>query len=232
MDDGGTGSDGPLLTGSDYLAALAREHASLRDEVQSTISSRNASLLAVAAASVGVLAKVYPFQAADLHTRAAHVVLAIVLPILWFAIAFLQAVAAAQTDRAGRAVLLLERKAALLFAQSGPEVLGGLDDALGRELGCAPPPGTRWSSPLTWEHLVRTVPRSYDRVRRRNLLIMGSAAAVSTAGLLVAAAQDALRWRWLLLALAYAAFAVLAAERLHAEYERGIWSALAKPRRK
>src|SRR5437660_1266573 len=93
----------PQLSAADYLTALIHEHESVRAEIQSTISSRNSGLLAFAAAVIGVLAKFYPFKASQLTTFSAHLVLYGLLPSLLLGFGLLQAVAIAQTERAGLA---------------------------------------------------------------------------------------------------------------------------------
>jgi hypothetical protein len=106
------------LTGALGGAKLARRanERDLRDEVKSTIASRNAAFLAFAGAAIAAVVKIFPLH--HLSSFSSRLVAIGLLPMLYFGIAVLQVGAMARTSRAGLVVAVVEEKVRLLFADS------------------------------------------------------------------------------------------------------------------
>jgi len=194
-------SESSRLSAGDYLGALIHEHESLRAEIQSTMSSRNSGLIALAVALIGVLVKVNPFNPSNLTPLWAHILLYGLLPLLLLAFGLLQAIATSQTERIGCASKLVEMKIRYLFTDNGTSslvtALNKMDEKFKEELRCS----NDWSAPLQWEHLVRSSKQGlYNEPFWRSLLTMLPAPLLSIAviGLLTWKVEAGdIRWWWI-----------------------------------
>lgn len=176
------------LSSADYLTALIHEHESLRAEIQSTISSRNSGMIAVAVGVIGIAAKVYPFAPKELQSFPARLLLLGVLPALLLSFGALQAHATGLTERVGLAAEMVETKVKLLFDQESD---ADLSAALRTIKGVFARKFTgrladrAWHAPIDWEHLVRgggEGERLYDKPFLRPFSIMTATAVISMAG--------------------------------------------------
>jgi hypothetical protein len=181
----------PKLSSADYLTALIHEHQSLRSEIQSTISSRNSGMIALAVGLIGIAAKVYPFDPKELQSFSAHVLLLIVLPALLLGFGALQAFATGLTERVGLAAEMVETKVRHLFdTESGDNLREALHEInnvfkQGLEGKGDKLTSRKWYAPLDWEHLVRgggEGERFFDRPFLRPFSIMAVTAVISMAG--------------------------------------------------
>ena len=179
---------GRKLSSADYLTALIHEHESLRAEIQSTISSRNSGMIAVAVGVIGIAAKVYPFDPKELQLFPARVLLLGVLPALLLGFGALQAHATGLTERVGLAAEMVETKVRLLFDEESDADLSAALTTIngvfaGRFTGRLA--GRAWYAPIDWEHLVRgggEGGRLFDKPFLRPFSIMTATAVISMAG--------------------------------------------------
>ncbi len=222
-------ADAPL-SARDYLQALINEHDYLRDEIKSTIASRNAAFLAFAAAAIAAVVKIFPLH--HLSSFSSRFVATGLLPTLFFGIAVLQAGAMARTSRAGLVVAVVEEKVRLLFADASLAdaklipALTKLNSNLARSLKSS---ARDWSEPFLWERLVRASGRFFNSSWLRNHAIMGLAAGLSVVGPAVlydksALGRSALTWS----IVAYLVLAEASAIWLSSRFAFGDWKSLEK----